>query len=128
MTDPMIFSVDVKNNQAMLNITPSGTYVFDIQNVQRMLPRAVPGYYAYSMMSAAEYLVRCARQLIPQSSENLEIFDSILKDLDRLDIDRSIRDSRILIFKYVLQLMNPEEDIITSEEYDNIFPHYRNFK
>ena len=120
----MIFSVDVKNNQAMLNITPSGTYVFDIQNVQRMLPRAVPGYYAYSMMSAAEYLVRCARQLIPQSSENLEIFDSILKDLDRLDIDRSIRDSRILIFKYVLQLMNPEEDIITSEEYDNIFPHY----
>ena len=95
MTDPMIFSVDVKNNQAMLNITPSGTYVFDIQNVQRMLPRAVPGYYAYSMMSAAEYLVRCARQLIPQSSENLEIFDSILKDLDRLDIDISIRDSRM---------------------------------
>ena len=122
MTEPMIFSVDVKNSQAMLHIAHDGTYVFDIQNVQRMLPRAVPRYYAYSMMGAAEYLVRCARQLIPQSSENSDIFDSILKDFDRLDIDRSIRDSRILIFRYILQLMNPEEDIITSEEYDNIFP------
>ena len=128
MTDPMIFSVDVKNNQAMLNIAPGGTYVFDIQNVQRILPRAVPEYYAYSMMSAAEYLIRCTRQLIPQSSENLEIFDSILKDLDRLDIDRCIRDSRILIFKYILQLMNPEEDIITSEEYDTIFPPIEMFE
>lgn len=122
MADPMIFSVDVKNNQAMLNIDSSGTYVFDLQNVQCMLPRAVPEYYAYSMMSAAEYLIRCTRQLIPQSSKNLEVFDSILKNLDRLDMDRCIHDSHILIFKYALQLMNPEEDIITSEEYDTIFP------
>ena len=95
MTDPMIFSVDVKNNQAMLNIASSGTYVFDIQNVQRMLPRAVPEYYAYSMMSAVEYLIRCTRQLTPQASENLEIFDSILKNLDRLDGKKSRRDSRM---------------------------------
>ena len=36
MTDPTIFSVDVKNNQAMLNIASGGTYVFDIQKMSKM--------------------------------------------------------------------------------------------
>ena len=90
-----IYSVDVENNEAIVDISPNVTYVFNPENVRSIIPRSERRGQAHEMMSAAEYLVRCARQLIPQSSENLEIFDSILKDLDRLDRKRSRRDSRM---------------------------------
>ena len=80
-----IYSVDVENNEAIVDISPNVTYVFNPENVRSIIPRSERRGQAHEMMSAAEYLVRCARQLIPQSSENLEIFDSILKDLDRLE-------------------------------------------
>ena len=104
----------LKKNEVVLASAPSDIYFFDIPDVQHVLPGLSPNFvlqmlpddfdipedfeyrlrylgqrpYAYSMMSAAEYLVRCARQLAPQSSENSEIFDSLLKDFDRLDRKR----------------------------------------
>ena len=90
-----IYSVDVENSEAIVDISPNVTYVFNPENVRSIIPRSERRGQAREMTSAAKYLVRCARQLIPQSSENLDIFDSILKDLDRLDGKKSRRDSRM---------------------------------
>ena len=90
-----IYSVDVEHNEAIVDISPNVTYVFNPENVRSIIPRSERRGQAREMMSAAKYLVCCARKLIPQSSENLEIFDSILKDLDRLNTKKSRRDSRM---------------------------------
>ena len=101
MSATKIYSVDVENNEAIVDISPNVTYVFNPDNVRSIIPRSERRGQAREMMSAAEYLVRCVRQLVPQSSENLEtsenleIYDSILKAFDRLDRKRSRRDSHI---------------------------------